>query len=202
MRVWAVVLGSILDDPVKRATVIERCVAPDGDACERVDRIAKAIPAMMSAGSAGASAASAGTRTAARATGAGRPGGAAGTGDTAAARGASADYRAVCLRAPAELRPCLLPSYELGHATECQAAFAEMVRRPIEITPTTRAEDREDRDDRDDCEDREIAVYVTADGLWVGTGPDARCFEPRHAGALGVAWPEAELRPFAALACR
>jgi len=34
-------------DSVKIAEVIERCIAPDGDDCERVAAIAKAIPSMM-----------------------------------------------------------------------------------------------------------------------------------------------------------
>ncbi len=38
-------------DPVKVAQTIERCIAPTGDECERVDKIVHAIPSMM--GSAG-----------------------------------------------------------------------------------------------------------------------------------------------------
>ena len=34
-------------DPVKVAQTIERCVAPSGDECERIDKIVHAIPSMM-----------------------------------------------------------------------------------------------------------------------------------------------------------
>ena len=78
------------EDPVKRALVIEGCLAPDGEECDRLARIFHAIPAMMPA-----------------ATG------------PAAAR-SEADDRTVCLDMPAEMRRCMRTSYVLGHQAECQ----------------------------------------------------------------------------------
>lgn len=156
------------DDPVKRAAVIERCVAPDGDDCERLDRIIRAIPDM--------------------ATGMPRF-------DTPAAARSPISVRDVCLGMPIEMRRCMLPSYLLGHDAECQAIRAQIaqVAADLHVTP------RPGRPDR--CDPSDVALYVTTGGVWLGTGPDARCFEPRQHGALGIDWLEAELRPLAAIHC-
>jgi len=137
-------------DPVKASEVIERCIAPSGDECDRVEKIAKAIPKMI--GSAALS---------------------------------GSGYAAACRTAPPELKPCLLPSYLLGHSEECMAAL----KKPIELT--IKPGEHAPPPSVDDC--GVVDVEMTDTGIWLATSKDGRCFAPKK-DDYDWAWLEDELK--------
>jgi biopolymer transport protein ExbD len=52
------------------------------------------------------------------------------------------------------------------------------------------------------CASGAIALYVTTEGVWLGTGAESRCFDRRRGGALGTVWLREELQAFGKMACR
>jgi biopolymer transport protein ExbD len=147
-------------DGVKVAEVIERCIAPDGDDCERIAAIAKAIPSMM-------------VKT--------------------PPHGSGSEYVAACRGMPPEMQRCMLPSYVLAHHAECQDVLTKIRQTAIEsidIRPGA-ASDRAPNA----CDAATISIYVSRDGLWLGTGSgtDGRCYAKRRGANLDTDWLERQL---------
>ena len=105
------------------------------------------------------------------------------------------DAAKTCREAPPELRRCLLPSYVLAHADECQAVLTAPIT-SIGIKPSTTPAPR-----TDEC--GFVAIYLDGDGTWLATGRDAksRCYAPNKAGAPDTDWLEAQLRRAKANPC-
>ncbi len=105
------------------------------------------------------------------------------------------DAAKTCRDVPPEFRRCLLPSYVLAHADECQAVLTAPITQ-IEIKPSTGPAQR-----TDEC--GFVAIYLDGDGTWLATGRDAksRCYAPNKAGTPDSDWLETQLRRAQANPC-
>jgi biopolymer transport protein ExbD len=104
----------------------------------------------------------------------------------------SGDIARTCRDLPPEMRRCLLPSYQLAHVDECREVHDQIASTKItsmKITPSQVPS----------CAPAVLAVR--ADGLRLATRADGRCFRPRAAGQLDLAWLEAELKTSLASDC-
>ncbi len=141
--------------PMKVAEIIEHCIAPDGDPCDRIGKIAKAIPSMMANGTTGPS-----------------------------------DPTTTCRGAPPEMQRCFLPSYVLGHQSECSKMFSEMADLNLETReplPATAGVPQ-------DCKD--LAIELTTNQIRFDR--EAMRPLPRTASGIDAAALTLALRPFRA----
>ena len=91
--------------PVRVAEIIERCVAPTGEPCERLAKIVAALPYLMPAGAGGP------------------------------AVTAPSDVLELCAGMPPEMQRCMFPSHALGHAEECAKVREQMAAGELELQP-------------------------------------------------------------------
>jgi biopolymer transport protein ExbD len=106
------------------------------------------------------------------------------------------DLLAICKIIPADVRRCMLPSYNLGHVDACKQALAN-------IRQTAQAEQPEQSEQLPTkpklC--GVVSTLITNDGIWVGAADGKGCFAKRAGGELDLAWLEAAWKPFN-VACR
>ena len=115
--------------------------------------------------------------------------------------GTLTDPVALCRGMPPEMRRCMLASYSLAHDVECAKVrqdLASTALAQLDIQPKGSASGP------GACDDTEIAVLVTKDGLWIGTGQGirGRCFSPAKDGILDFEWLERQLRHYDGMDCK
>jgi hypothetical protein len=101
-----------------------------------------------------------------------------------------ADLATVCNGLPADMQQCLLPSYALAHAPTCDAIRGKIKQIALEPEAVVAPEQPANAPG---CV-RHVDVAIAAEGVWLSTERDHRCFAKRSANAIDAAWLHAELQ--------